>query len=158
MIQTTLQTLALATTLLTAPAWADEGFNNRDFRGDYAFHLDGVLISSSGTSAVTAYDAAVGRLTPDGAGNITQGTRSLSANGRIIDETFTCTYNVNPNGTGTATCTFSVFGSTTLDLVLLNDGDEFYFNLTGMPNTTGKPVIQGVGKRQSSEFSRDERG
>src|SRR6516162_11561157 len=51
-----------------------------------------------GSSAVTAYDAAVGRLTADGAGNIIQGTRSLSANGTIIDETFTYTYNVNPNG------------------------------------------------------------
>ena len=111
-----------------------------------------------GSSAVTAYDAAVGRLTADGAGNIIQGTRSLSANGTIIDETFTCTYNVNPNGTGTATCAFSVFGTTTLDIVLADDGNEFYFNLTSMPSTTGKPVIQGVGKRQSSELSRDDRG
>ena len=153
MFQTTLRTVALTATLLTAPAWADEGFTNRDFKGDYAFHLDGVL-TSSGTSAVTAYNAAVGRFTADGAGNITQGTRSLTANGTIIDETFTCTYKVNPDGTGTATCAFSVFGTTTLDLVLADDGDEFYFNLTSMPSTTGKPVIQGVGKRQSSGFSR----
>jgi len=157
MPQTTLQAVALMTALFTAPAWADEGFTNRDFKGDYAFHLDGVL-TSSGSSAVTAYDAAVGHLTADGAGNIIQGTRSLSANGTIIDETFTCTYNVNPNGTGTATCAFSVFGTTTLDIVLADDGNEFYFNLTSMPSTTGKPVIQGVGKRQSSELSRDDRG
>ena len=90
MFQTTLRTVALTAALLTAPAWADEGFTNRDFKGDYAFHLDGVL-TSSGTATVTAYDTAVGRLTADGAGNITQGTRSLSANGTIIDETFTCT-------------------------------------------------------------------
>jgi len=38
MFQTTLRTLALTTTLLTAPAWADEGFTKRDFKGDYAFH------------------------------------------------------------------------------------------------------------------------
>ena len=59
---------------------------------------------------------------------------------------------------GTATCAFSVFGTTTLDIVLADDGNEFYFNLTSMPSTTGKPVIQGVGKRQSSELSRDDRG
>ena len=157
MFQTTLRTVALTAALLTAPAWADEGFTSRDFKGDYAFHLDGVL-TSSGTATVTAYDTAVGRLTADGAGNITQGTRSLSANGTIIDETFTCTYNVNPDGTGTATCAFSVFGTTTLDIVLADDGNEFYFNLTSMPSTTGKPVIQGVGKRQSSRLDRDDRG
>ena len=157
MFQTTLRTFALTATLLAVPAWADEGFSDRDFKGDYAFHLDGVL-TSSGSSAVTAYDAAVGRLTADGAGNITRGTRTLSANGTIIDETFTCTYNINPNGTGTATCAFSVFGATTLEIVLADDGNEFYFNLTSMPSTAGKPVIQGIGKRQSSELSRDDRG
>ena len=65
MFQTRLRTLALTVTLLTPPAWADEGFTNRDFNGDYAFHLDGVLSSSSGTPVVTAYDAAVGRFTAD---------------------------------------------------------------------------------------------
>ena len=100
MFRTALRSLALTTALSTAPGWADEGITNRDFKGDYAFHLDGVL-TSSGTFAVTAYDAAAGRLTADGAGNITQGTRSLSANGTIIDEAFTCAYNINPNGTGT---------------------------------------------------------
>ena len=157
MFQTALRTLALTTTLLTTPAWAEEGFTNRDFKGDYAFHLDGVL-TSSGTPVVAAYDVAVGRLTADGAGNITQGTRSLSANGTIIDETFTCAYNVNPDGTGTATCTFSVFGPTTLDIVLVDDGDELYFNLTSMPSTTGKPVIQGIGKRQSPGLNRGDHG
>jgi hypothetical protein len=153
MLQTTLRTFALAAALLSVPAWATEGFTNRDFKGDYAFHLTGVL-TSPGTSAVTAYDTAVGRFTADGAGSITQGTRSLSANGTIIDETFTCTYNVNPDGTGTAACVFSVFSSTTLDIVLVDDGDEFYFNLTNMPNTTGRPVIQGIGKRQSMRLER----
>ena len=157
MFQTALRTLALATTILTAPAWADEGFTNRDFKGNYAFHLDGVL-TSLGTPVVAAYDAAVGRFTADGAGNITHGTRTLSANGTIIDETFTCTYNVNPDGRGRANCVFSVFGSTTLDIVLVNDGEELYFNVTSMPNTTGKPVLQGVGRRQSPGFDTSDHG
>jgi hypothetical protein len=147
MFQTTLRAVALTATLFTAPAWADEGFTNRDFNGDYAFHLDGVL-TSSGTPVVGAYDAAVGRFTADGAGHISQGTRSLSANGKIIEETFTCTYNVNSDGTGTAKCAFSVFGPSTLAIVLLDDGDEFYFSVINMPRTIGKPVLQGVGKRQ----------
>ena len=38
--------MALTAMLLTAPAWADEGFTERDFIGDYAPHLDGVLTLS----------------------------------------------------------------------------------------------------------------
>lgn len=156
MLQTRLRTLALTVTLLTPPAWADKGFTNRDFNGDYAFHLDGVLTSSSGAPVVTAYDAAVGRLTADGTGTITKGTRSVSANGVVFEETFTCTYNINPDGTGKANCNFSVFGPTTLDIVLLDDGDEFYFNVIDMTNTSGKPVLQGVGKRQSPGLNRND--
>jgi hypothetical protein len=139
--------LILTATLLTVPAFADEGFTNRDFRGDYAFHLDGVLTKSP-AAVVTAYDSGVGRFTADGAGTITNGTRSVSANGVVFDETFTCTYNINPDGTGKADCNFSVFGPTTLDIVLLDDGNEFYFNVISMPSTDGKPVLEGVGKRQ----------
>jgi len=105
---------------------------------------------------VTAYDSAVGRFTADGAGTITKGTRSVSANGAVFEETFTCTYNINPDGTGKANCNFSVFGPTTLDIVLLDDGNEFYFNVSSMPNTSGKPVLQGVGKRQSSGLKRND--
>jgi len=43
-----------------------------------------------------------------------------------------------------------------LDIVLLDDGDEFYFNVTDMQNTSGKPVLQGVGKRQSPGLNRDD--
>jgi hypothetical protein len=81
----------------------------------------------------------------------------VSANGTIVDETFTCTYNVNPNGRGKATCNFSVFGTSTLEIVLGDDGNEFYFNVTSM-STSGKPVLQGVGKRQSPGLNRDDRG
>jgi hypothetical protein len=153
--QTTLRTFALITSL-TASAWADESFTNRDFKGDYAFHLNGVL-TQSGASVVTAYDAAVGRLTADGAGTITKGTRSVSANGAIFEETFTCTYNINADGLGKANCNFSVFGPATLDIVLLDD-DEIYFNVTNMPNTTGKPVLQGIGKRQFPTLSHEDHG
>jgi len=45
-----------------------------------------------------------------------------------------------------------------LDIVLLDSGDEFYFNVTSMPNTTGKPVLQGVGRRQSPGINRDHHG
>ena len=51
MFRTALRSLALTAALLTAPAWADEGFTNRDFKGDYAFHLDGVLTSPGARSS-----------------------------------------------------------------------------------------------------------
>ena len=156
MFQKTLRIFALAATLLAAPAWADEGFTNRDLKGNYAFHLDGVL-TSPGAPVVAAYNAAVGRLTADGAGAITKGARSVSANGAIFEETFTCAYNISADGTGKANCNFSVFGAATLDIVLL-DNDEFYFNVTSMPNTTGKPVLQGIGKRQSPGLDRGDHG
>ena len=133
--------------LLTAPAWAREGFTNLNFSGDYVFHLDGVLTSPE-VPLVTAYDSAVGRFTADGAGTITNGKRSVSADGVAFEETFTCTYNINADGMGRADCNFSVFGPATLDIVLLDDGNEFYFNVVGMQSTKGKPVLQGVGKRQ----------
>ena len=131
-----------------------EGFTNQDFKGDYVFHLDGVL-TSSGASVVTAYNAAIGRFTADGAGNITRGTRSVSANGTIVEERFTCSYNVNPDGTGKATCNFSVFGASTLDIVLRDHGDQSYFNVSGMPSTRGKPVLQGLGSWQSPRLKSD---
>jgi hypothetical protein len=118
--------------------------------------LNGVL-TQAGASAVTAYDAAIGRLTADGTGAITKGTRSVSANGAVFEETFSCSYNINADGTGKANCNFSVFGPRDLDIVLLDD-DEFYFNVTSMPNTTGKPVLQGIGKRQSPVFDRGDHG
>jgi hypothetical protein len=87
---------------------------------------------------------------------ILHGTRSVNANGKNFEETFTCTYDINPDGTGSANCKFSVFGPTSLDLILLDDGDEFYFNVIDMTNTNGKPVLQGVGKRQSPGRNRND--
>ena len=37
MFRTALRSLALTTALLTTPAWADEGFTNRDFKGTMPF-------------------------------------------------------------------------------------------------------------------------
>lgn len=40
----------------------------------------------------------------DGRGNITSGVRTLNLNGTVAQQTFTCTYSVNPDGTGSAVC------------------------------------------------------
>jgi hypothetical protein len=45
-----------------------------------------------------------------------------------------------------------------LDIVLVDGGKKFYFNLTSMPSTTAKPVDQGVGKRLSPGLGRGDGG
>jgi hypothetical protein len=40
----------------------------------------------------------------DGKGNITSGVRTININGFVAQQTFTCEYSVNPDGTGSAVC------------------------------------------------------
>ena len=73
--------------------------------GKYGFTLTGVVIP--GTVPVPI--AAVGRAALDATGNVS-GTESRSVGGGFADETFTGTYTVNPDCTGTATLNFSEAG------------------------------------------------
>ncbi len=69
--------------------------------GSYAFTLTGVVILPTGAVPL----AAVGRAVLDADGN-TSGTESRSVGGGFADETFTGTYTVNQDCTGTATLQF----------------------------------------------------
>jgi hypothetical protein len=73
--------------------------------GKYGFTLTGVVILGTGPVPI----AAVGRAVLDDSGNVT-GTESRSVGGGFADETFTGTYTVNPDCTGTATLAFSESG------------------------------------------------
>ena len=73
----------------------------RGSAGKYGFTLSGVVILATGPVPI----AAVGRTTLDEAGNVS-GTESRSVGGGFADETFTGTYAVNPDCTGTATLDF----------------------------------------------------
>ena len=77
--------------------FAAQGFSVKDVRGDYGFSFQGQII---GVGPV----AAVGALSADGKGNVTEAVRTISINGVPLTETFTCTLTVNANGTGTAVC------------------------------------------------------
>src|SRR2546430_16866484 len=66
---------------------------------------------AGGTTAVPV--AAVGVFEADGNGSLTDGVRTLSAGGVVLHQTFTCTYTVNPNGTGSAVCTILSGGTGT---------------------------------------------
>jgi len=72
-----------------------------DTAGKYGFTLTGVVLLGTGPVPI----AAVGRAVLDDSGNVT-GTESRSVGGGFADETFTGTYTVNPDCTGTTTLNF----------------------------------------------------
>lgn len=72
-------------------------FRDADVEGPYAFSFDGTVIGAGPI-------AATGVLVADGRGHITSGVRTLNVNGSVAQQTFTCTYSVNPDGTGSAVC------------------------------------------------------
>ena len=73
----------------------------RNTAGEYGFTLTGVVIPQMGAVPI----AAVGRAVLDASGNIS-GTESRSVGGGFADETFTGTYSVNADCTGTTTLQF----------------------------------------------------
>jgi hypothetical protein len=123
-------------------ARADDEFTNADVRGSYGFSLDGTIL---GTGPGTGPVAAVGFFEADGKGNLTDGVRTLAVSGAVLHQTFTCTYTVNPNGTGSAVCSILSGGTGT---------ERFDFVLTDkkrrVPFVATNPgfVIRGVSIRQ----------
>ena len=92
----------LAVGVITPNAGAGDGprgrvFTDSDVRGAYAFSFQGTIIEVGPI-------AATGVLVADGKGNITKGIRTLNVNGFPAQQTFTCSYSVNPDGTGSAVC------------------------------------------------------
>jgi hypothetical protein len=75
----------------------EKRFRDADVEGPYAFSFDGTVI---GIGPI----AATGVVIADGRGNITSGVRTLNFNGFVAQQTFTCKYAVNPDGTGSADC------------------------------------------------------
>lgn len=102
--------LTAAALLVWMPSWhvkADDDqhgrqFSNADLRGSYGFSWDG--------SAGPTHIAAVGQFTADGEGNF-PGERTLNVGVAVLQQTFTCKYEVRDNGIGTADCTIMPGGS-----------------------------------------------
>ena len=117
-------------------------FSNKSLKGAYGFHVHGFLAANT-ASPIPA--SAVGRNVYDGAGSCTSEAK-LNAGGTVISLSGTCTYTVNPDGTGTAVSTYS-FGVFTTDFVLVDNAKEFHFIVsdTAQPGAT---VGSGVAKRQ----------
>ena len=124
-------------------------FTEVDVRGVYAFSFEGTVIQLGPAVAMVASPiAAAGVVVADGTGSIIDAVRTLSVNGTAAKQTFTCTYSVNPNGTGSATCALAnpLPGAPleeTFDFVLEDAGRAF--RLIG---TTPGITVVGSGTRQ----------
>lgn len=87
--------------------------SNASYQGDYGFTLNG---SSPGGSV-----SIVGRFTADGDGHIVGGQTRVNA-GVIVRETYTETYTVNPDCTGSSTKVLDSGGVNTFDFVIVQNG------------------------------------
>jgi hypothetical protein len=108
--------LASAVRAQTAP-----GVNNAALKGDYAFTFNGMTTGGSGASTPFA---AVGRLTADGAGNLTNG--ELDANGvgameKAVAQTFTGTYSIGADQRGVMS--LNIPGGGTLAFAMMANGN-----------------------------------
>jgi hypothetical protein len=117
--------------------------------GKYGFTLTGVVILGTGPVPI----AAVGRITLDAAGNAS-GAESRSVGGGFADETFTGTYAVNPDCTGTATVHFYESGqlvrTSVLSIVFDTNSREIRMvqKSLQLPNGAFLPVVITVEARR----------
>ncbi len=132
----------------TAPAHAGQ-CSLAGVAGKYGFTLNGVVITPGGPVPI----AAVGKAVLDAAGN-SSGTEARSVGGGYADETFTGTYTVNADCTGTATLQFFESGNpvrtSVLSIVFDNNQREIRMvqkSLT-LPNNVVLPAIITVEARR----------
>jgi hypothetical protein len=116
-------------------------FTEADVRGAYAFSFQGTVIELGPF-------AATGVVVADGKGNIINAVRTLNVNGIAVQQTFTCTYSVNPNGTGSADCSVAnpLPGAPSLETFdfALEDGGRAFRLISTTPGFTAV----GAGKKQ----------
>ena len=137
--------------LMGTPAAHARSCSLTNSAGKYGFTLTGVVIVGSGPVPI----AAVGRAALDATGNVS-GTESRSVGGGFADETFTGTYTVNPDCTGTATLNFYESGqlARTSVLSIVFDNNEREIRMVQkslqLPNATFLPVVITVEARRIS--------
>src|SRR5208283_4236444 len=108
--------------------------------GNWAF-------TDSGTIIGVGLRDAVGTLTLDAAGNLLNGVATSSVNGNIADETFSGTYTVNSNCTGTISIAIFESGNeiltVTLNIAFDDKMDEVrgLFTSVVVPNGPSLPTV-----------------
>ncbi len=108
---------------VAAKAEADEKCSNASLQGSFG-------VASTGTIVGVGPLAAVGVVTFDGEGNHV-GFDTISFNGAISRMTFTGTYKVNSDCTGSDTETFKGGPTIHRDFVIVDHGREIRFIVTG---------------------------
>jgi hypothetical protein len=117
--------------------------------GSFGFKLSGVVILPTGPVPI----AAVGRANLDAAGNVS-GAESRSVGGGLAEETFSGTYTVNQDCTGTATLKFYESGqlvrTSILSIVFDNNHREIRMvqKSLQLPNGAFLPVVITVEARR----------
>ena len=114
---------------LTAAASADDhACSVSRAAGKWSFTDNGTVLGVGPRSAV-------GVFTLDGNGNLINASATSSLNGGISVETFSGTYTVNPDCTGTVTVTIYTGGVATLNLTLNVAFDDSMKHLRGLFTT-----------------------
>jgi hypothetical protein len=151
--QTTLGLILIVILASLAPEAHANSCSPARSSGQYGFTLTGVVILPAGPVPI----AAVGRASLDAAGNVS-GTESRSVGGGFADETFTGTYSVKADCTGTATIDFYESGQLvrTSALSLVFDANNREIRMVQkslqLPNGAILPVVITVeAKRIFSE-------
>lgn len=94
-----------------------EGCSKASFKGSFGLTTTGVIV-------VVGDFAVVGKITADGQGNLVDGSFTQSLNGVISRGTFTGTYEVNPDCSGSATLNLASGPTAHRDIVIVDDGRE----------------------------------
>jgi hypothetical protein len=128
----------------TVRAQSTSGVNNAELKGDYAFTFNGM--TTGGGGAATPF-AAVGRVTADGAGNLTSG--ELDTNGvglpeKLIAQSFTGTYSIGADHRGVMT--LNIPGGGKLAFAMLANGNARFVEVdaAGGNGTVGSGIMEKV--------------
>lgn len=137
--------VAVALAAYVGNGHAASRFSNRSLKGTYGFAGSGTLVGGTVQAAV------VGLNSFDRAGGC-RITARINAFGAVTPVSSTsCSYSVNPDGTGSLKVIFDVpllAGPFTSDFVIVDNANEIRFVLS---DPTGLTVATGVSKRVAAE-------
>jgi hypothetical protein len=128
----------------TVRAQGAPGVNNAELTGNYAFTFNGMTTGGGGASTVFA---AAGRLTADGAGNLTNGeldTNGVGPQEKLVAQTFTGTYQIGADHRGIMT--LNIPGGGTLAFAMMANGNARFIEVdaAGGHGTVGSGTMEKV--------------
>jgi hypothetical protein len=131
--------LFLAAVFSTLPALAQGACLNNALNGSYGVTGGGTVIGVGPIAFVAVFNF-------DGDGHLS-GSFAQKVNGNNVQVTFTGVYSVDASCMVSVTNYISSGAVTTLTLVVVDGGNEFYLLNTVAPTATSSNVVSGLGKR-----------